>query len=165
METSQLMIMGISLIVVFAIVSFAMYEKYLQYEEAKQSINDMPCEKYLSADFDRNAEFNSIHEQKLKDCLEEQKRFDLKEIVYASTTASRYWRGELFEMWNDKTHDYKHDPIFLEAQEFYFAKNRCIDLDHVWNDDGTCTLTTVHPNVSGMGLKYGKYVAGIENED
>ena len=158
MKTRLLLIISLVLSVVVSVISFSLYEKSLQYEEAKQEINNMPCESYLSVDFDRNSEFEDIHQQKLSDCLEEQKRFDLKEIVYASTTASIFWRGELFEMWNNKTHDYKNDPIFLEAQEFYFAKNRCIENDHIWNKDGTCTLTTVYPGCSGMGFVYCKYV-------
>ena len=39
----------------------------------------MPCGEFLSVDFDRNSEFNYLYEQKLKDCLEEQTKSDLKE--------------------------------------------------------------------------------------
>lgn len=45
-------------------------------------------------------------------------RKDLKEVVYASNLCSIYWRGELFEMWDNKTHDYKNDPIYKECFEW-----------------------------------------------
>ena len=45
-------------------------------------------------------------------------REDLKEIAYANNDCSRYWRGELVEMVNNKTHDYANDPIFLECKNF-----------------------------------------------
>lgn len=50
--------------------------------------------------------------------LENPTREDLKEVVHASNSCSQYWRGELFEMWGNKTHDYKNDPIFQECLEW-----------------------------------------------
>ena len=41
----------------------------------------------------------------------------LKEVVYASTDCSRFWRTNLFEMWDDPGYDYKNDPIFIECSE------------------------------------------------
>lgn len=45
-------------------------------------------------------------------------REGLKEVMYASNLCSTYWRGELFEMWDNKTHDYKNDPIYQECSEW-----------------------------------------------
>ena len=45
-------------------------------------------------------------------------REDLKEVVYASNSCSTYWRTDLFEMWNNKTHDYKNNPIFQECSKW-----------------------------------------------
>ena len=42
-------------------------------------------------------------------------RESLKEVVYANTICSNFWRTDLFEMWDDKTYDYKNDPIFQEC--------------------------------------------------
>ena len=94
-------------------------------------------------------------------------RRDLKEVVYASTICSTFWRTNLFDMWENKTHDYKNDPIYQECREMLEAKNRCLDSEHIWNRNGTCTLTSVYPGGSGMGFKYGKYVSGtfLENEN
>lgn len=44
-------------------------------------------------------------------------REDLKEVVYASTPCSTYWRTNLFDIWENKTHDYKNDPIFQECYQ------------------------------------------------
>ena len=41
----------------------------------------------------------------------------LKEVVYASTDCSGFWRTDLYEMWGDPGHDYKNDPIFIECSE------------------------------------------------
>ena len=94
-------------------------------------------------------------------------RDDLKEVVYASTICSTFWRTNLFDMWENKTHDYKNDPIYQECREMLDAKNRCLGNDHIWNQNGTCTLTSIYPGGSGMGFKYGKYVSGtlLENEN
>ncbi|MCE2504926.1 MAG: DUF192 domain-containing protein [Nitrosopumilaceae archaeon] len=55
----------------------------------------------------------------------------------------------------------------IEGNEILDAKNRCLNHGHIWNNNDTCTLTSVFPGVSGMGLKYGKYVSGtfLENEN
>lgn len=45
-------------------------------------------------------------------------REDLKEVVYSSTVCSNHWRVELFEMWDNKTHDYTNDPIYQECSEW-----------------------------------------------
>ena len=34
-------------------------------------------------------------------------REDLREVVYASTDCSIFWRVELFSMWKNQTYDYK----------------------------------------------------------
>lgn len=42
-------------------------------------------------------------------------RESLKEVVYSNTICSKYYRLELFDMWDNRTHDYKNDPIFQEC--------------------------------------------------
>ncbi len=61
------------------VIGFTLYKKSVRHEEAKQGYDNMPCDEFLSVDFDRNSEFNYLYEQKLKDCLEEPTRSDLKE--------------------------------------------------------------------------------------
>ena len=50
----------------------------------------------------------------------------LKEVVYASTDCSRFWRTNLFEMWDDPGYDYKNDPIFIECSEALKQKKEII---------------------------------------
>ena len=50
----------------------------------------------------------------------------LKEVVYASTDCSRFWRTNLFEMWDDPGYDYKNDPIFIECSEALKQKKESI---------------------------------------
>ena len=45
-------------------------------------------------------------------------RDDLKEVVYASTSCSTFWRTNLFDMWENKTHDYKNDLIFQKCSQW-----------------------------------------------
>lgn len=42
-------------------------------------------------------------------------REDLEEVVSSNTDCAKYWRLEILAMWNNKTHDYKNDPIFQEC--------------------------------------------------
>ena len=120
-----------------------------------------------------------VTEEKLDSCIQQilsekqgttivsDNREDLREVMYASTVCSTFWRTDLFEMWENKTHDYKNDSIYQECREMFDAKNRCLAGNHIWNQNGTCTLTSIYPGGSGMGFKYGKYVSGtlLENEN
>ncbi len=69
------------------VIGFTLYNKSVRHEEVKQYYDNMPCdaflsEEFLSADFDRNAEFEYLYEQKLKDCLEMQNESMNIETVY-----------------------------------------------------------------------------------
>ena len=50
-------------------------------------------------------------------------RVYLKEVVYASTDCSKFWRSNLFEMLDDPKHDYRNDPIFIECSEALELQN------------------------------------------
>ena len=44
-------------------------------------------------------------------------RESLKEVVDSNNVCSIRWRSELWDMWENKTHDYKNDPIFQECSQ------------------------------------------------
>ncbi len=44
-------------------------------------------------------------------------REDLKEVVYSNTDCAKFWRVELFSMWDNQTYDYKNDSIFKECSK------------------------------------------------
>jgi len=52
------------------IIGSTLYDKSVRHEDVKQWIDNIPCDEFLSVDYDRNSEFNYLYEQKLKDCLE-----------------------------------------------------------------------------------------------
>lgn len=120
-----------------------------------------------------------VTEEKLDSCIRQilsekqgttivsDNREDLREVAYASTACSIFWRTNLFDMWENETYDYKNDSIYQECREMFDAKNRCLDGNHIWNRNGTCTLTSIYSGGSGMGFKYGKYVSGtlLKNEN
>lgn len=55
-------------------------------------------------------------------------REDLKEIVHSNTICAKFWRGELFEMWDDINRDYKNDPIFIECLDALISQRHLENL-------------------------------------
>ena len=56
------------------------------------------------------------------ECIDDDREY-LKEVVYASNACSVHWRTNLFDMWENKTHDYKNDPIFQECSQWLEFEN------------------------------------------
>lgn len=51
-------------------------------------------------------------------------RESLEDVVNSNTVCSIHYRTELWDMWDNKTYDYKNDPIFQEcSQVLEFEKN------------------------------------------
>ena len=64
-------------------------------------------------------------------------REDLKEVVYSNTDCAKFWRGELFEMWDDVNHDYKNDPVFIECSDALTSQRHLANLEfEKWSGAG-----------------------------
>ena len=98
----------------------------------------------------------SISEANSKD-----ERDDLKEVVYSNTNCSKYWRGELFEMWNGVNHDYKNDPIFIECSDALTSQRHLESLEFdKWDGDGD-----VHYDKIDSDKKYWATLKDIKLDD
>ena len=76
--------------------------------------------------FELQPETDSIHD-----------REDLKEVVYSNTDCAKYWREELFDMWDDVDHNYKNDPVFIECSEALTSQKHLANLEFdKWGGDG-----------------------------
>jgi len=77
-------------------------------------------------------------------------REDLKEVVYSSTSCAKYWRVELFEMWDDVDHDYKNDHIFIECSDALTSQKHLENLEFdKWSVEGD-----IHYDIVDREKKY-----------
>ena len=88
-------------------------------------------------------------------------REDLKEVVYSNTDCAKYWRGELFEMWDDVEHNYKNDPVFTECLDALTSQKHLANLEFdKWSGEGD-----IHYDRVDSDKKYWATFKGIELDD
>ena len=74
-------------------------------------------------------------------------REDLKKVVYSNTSCAKFWRVELFEMWDDINHDYKNDPIFIECSDALTSQRHLESLEFdKWSGQGDVHYERVDSN-------------------
>ena len=88
-------------------------------------------------------------------------REDLKEVVYSNTDCAKFWRGELFEMWDNANHDYKNDPVFIECSEALISQKHLGNLEFgKWSGEGD-----IHYDLVDSDKKYWATLKDIELRD